>query len=93
MRAHATTALRAGMSSQPAAPSYDADEIRAATAIVMPTLPAGWDVRDVQVYPSRFRPERRDGDPDASATARSRCLPSGPACSTSRRRRLPPRAA
>ncbi|MET0599091.1 MAG: anti-sigma factor [Mesorhizobium sp.] len=56
MRAHATTALRAGMSSQPAAPSYDADEIRAATAIVMPALPAGWDVRDVQVYPSRFGP-------------------------------------
>lgn len=56
MRAHATTALRAGMASQTAAARYDPDDIRAATAIVMPALPAGWAVRDVQVYPSRYGP-------------------------------------
>ncbi|TJW48691.1 MAG: anti-sigma factor, partial [Mesorhizobium sp.] len=44
------------MSSQPEAPDYDADEIRAATAIVMPSLPKDWKVRDVQIYPSQFGP-------------------------------------
>jgi anti-sigma factor RsiW len=44
------------MASQPEVPDYDADEIRAATAIVMPTLPKNWQVRDVQVYPSQFGP-------------------------------------
>lgn len=56
IRAHGTTIMREAMSSQPEAPDYDADEIRAATAIVMPSLPKDWKVRDVQIYPSRFGP-------------------------------------
>lgn len=54
--AHRTTLVREAMQSQTEAPGYNADEIRAATAIVMPSLPADWKIRDVQVYPSRFGP-------------------------------------
>jgi anti-sigma factor RsiW len=56
VRAHRTTLVREMMPSQLEAPAYNADEIRAATAIVMPSLPDDWKVRDVQVYPSRFGP-------------------------------------
>ena len=56
MRAHRTSIVRAAMASQPEVPDYDADEIRAATAIVMPALPKDWKVRDVQIYPSQFGP-------------------------------------
>lgn len=56
IRAHGTTVLRASMTSQPAVSDYDVEEIRSATAIVMPTLPKDWNVRDVQIYPSRFGP-------------------------------------
>jgi len=56
MRAHGTSMLRASMASQPEVRDYDVEEIRSATAIVMPTLPEDWNVRDVQIYPSRFGP-------------------------------------
>ncbi|TPM41914.1 anti-sigma factor [Mesorhizobium sp. B2-3-4] len=56
VRAHRTTLVRESMPSQTEAPNYNAGEIRAATAIVMPSLPADWKVRDVQIYPSRFGP-------------------------------------
>lgn len=56
MRAHGTTVLRASMVSQPEVSAFDAEEIRSATAIIMPTLPVDWVVRDVQIYPSRFGP-------------------------------------
>jgi anti-sigma factor RsiW len=36
--------------------AYDADAIRAATAIIMPDLPKGWVVADAQIYPSEFGP-------------------------------------
>ncbi|GGE32986.1 transcriptional regulator (anti-sigma factor) [Agaricicola taiwanensis] len=55
-RAHGTMVLRASMQSQPEVTNYDPEEIRAATAIVMPELPKSWHVRDVQIYPSRFGP-------------------------------------
>lgn len=54
--AHRTTLVRETMPSQREAPDYNADEIRAATAIVMPSLPDDWRIRDVQIYPSRFGP-------------------------------------
>jgi anti-sigma factor RsiW len=54
--AHRTTLVRETMPSQQEAPNYNAGEIRAATAIVMPSLPKDWKVRDVQIYPSRFGP-------------------------------------
>lgn len=56
VRAHQTTMLRSNMPSQKPAAGYDADGIRAATAIVMPELPRNWKVSDVQVYPSEFGP-------------------------------------
>jgi anti-sigma factor RsiW len=52
----ARASLRASMVSQPEVPDYDPVELRAATGIVMPELPAEWVVRDVQVFPSRFGP-------------------------------------
>jgi anti-sigma factor RsiW len=55
VRAYKTAQLRQTMPSQ-AAPHYNADEIRAATAITMPELPKGWKVSDVQVFPSEFGP-------------------------------------
>jgi anti-sigma factor RsiW len=54
--AHRTTQVRSAMPSQPEVPEYDPEEIRAATAIVMPELPADWLVTDVQVFPSKFGP-------------------------------------
>jgi hypothetical protein len=44
------------MPSQPEVKTYDRDDIRAATGIVMPELPKGWTVIDVQVFPSDFGP-------------------------------------
>jgi len=54
--AHRTTVVRAAMQSQPEVADFDPDEIRAATAIVLPVLPEGWRVLDVQVFPSKFGP-------------------------------------
>lgn len=56
VRAHQTAIVRAGMHSQPEAKTYDRNDIRAATAIVMPELPEEWTVVDVQVFPSDFGP-------------------------------------
>jgi anti-sigma factor RsiW len=56
VRARGTSVLRASMDSQPEISDYDAEEIRSATAIVMPQLPKDWTVADVQIYPSRFGP-------------------------------------
>ena len=56
VRAHQTTVLREAMPSQIHAAKYDPDDIRSATAIVMPAIPEAWKVVDVQVYPSQFGP-------------------------------------
>ena len=56
LMAHRTAMVRATMASQPEVPDYDAGDIRAATAIVMPTLPTDWRVTDVQLFPSTFGP-------------------------------------
>ena len=55
-RAHRTALVRASMHSQPGSPNYDREEIRSATAIVVPDLPKGWRVLDVQVFPSTYGP-------------------------------------
>lgn len=52
LQARQALLVRTRMVSQRTAP-YDPAEIRAATGIVMPDLPADWRVRDVQVFPSR----------------------------------------
>ena len=54
--AYQTTLLRAAMHSQPANRDYDPAEIRSATGIVMPALPADWTVTDVEIFPSSFGP-------------------------------------
>lgn len=54
--AHAAAQVRAAMSSQPKALQYDRREIRSATGIAMPALPAGWQVRDAQIFPSANGP-------------------------------------
>jgi anti-sigma factor RsiW len=56
VRAHQTALVREGMPSQPEVQNYDRDDIRAATAIVMPKLPENWQVLDVQIFPSEFGP-------------------------------------
>jgi anti-sigma factor RsiW len=56
VRAHRTSIVRAAMASQPEVSDFDPAEIRAATAIVIPSLPDSWKVKDVQVYPSQFGP-------------------------------------
>jgi anti-sigma factor RsiW len=55
-RAHRTALVRASMRSQPGLPNYDREEIRSATAIVVPDLPQGWRVLDVQLFPSTYGP-------------------------------------
>lgn len=56
MRAHQTAELRKQMPSQIEAGRFDAGEIRSATAIVLPTMPSEWSVRDAQVFPSTYGP-------------------------------------
>ena len=56
LQAHGATVVRAAMTSQPETPWYDAREIRSATGIVMPRLPADWRVRDAQIFPSPHGP-------------------------------------
>lgn len=56
VRAHETAVLREAMQSQPEGGTYDPEEIRAATAIVLPELPRDWTVVDAQIFPSRFGP-------------------------------------
>jgi anti-sigma factor RsiW len=55
-RAHNTALVRSSMHSQPGQPNYDREEIRSATAIVVPDLPQGWQVMDVQIFPSTYGP-------------------------------------
>ena len=54
--AHRATLVRASMHSLRDAAVYDPAEIRATTAIVLPTLPQDWQVADVQIFPSSFGP-------------------------------------
>ena len=56
LRAHQTSLVRGAMPSQPVVKTYDREEIRAATAILMPELPKDWQVADVQIFPSDFGP-------------------------------------
>ncbi|ULB11998.1 zf-HC2 domain-containing protein [Cereibacter azotoformans] len=52
LEAHEAGRLRLSMLSQPAATRLDAAEIRAKTGILLPGLPADWQVQDVQIFPS-----------------------------------------
>ena len=62
-----TLLTRAAMHSQPKEESYNADEIRATTAIVLPELPRTWRILDVEIFPSKYGPSvemaiEADGD-------------------------------
>jgi anti-sigma factor RsiW len=56
VEAYRTSQTRAQMASQAKTATYSPDDIRAATAIVMPSLPANWKVNDAEIYPSAFGP-------------------------------------
>jgi anti-sigma factor RsiW len=56
MMSHRTAKMRSDMRSQPAATLYDPAEIRSRTAIMVPKLPPGWTVADVQLFPSQYGP-------------------------------------
>ena len=53
---HRTSLIRAAMKSQPEVRQFDAAEIRAATGILVPQLPATLRLADVQIYPSQWGP-------------------------------------
>jgi predicted O-methyltransferase YrrM len=53
---HRTGLLRQAMASQIESPRLDSGEIRRSTGIAVPPLPAGWRVRDVQLYPAPGSP-------------------------------------
>ncbi|MDM9624604.1 anti-sigma factor [Rhizobium sp. S152] len=55
VRAYHTAVLRQSVPSQTVA-GYKPEDIRAATGIVMPQLPADWSISDVQIFPSEFGP-------------------------------------
>ncbi len=54
LHSHETSLLRARMTSQPEIGAYDRAEVLAATGIQLPDLPKNWQVRDAQVFPSRY---------------------------------------
>lgn len=54
LHSHETGLLRARMASQPEVEAYDPAEILAETGIQLPALPKDWQVRDAQVFPSRY---------------------------------------
>jgi anti-sigma factor RsiW len=56
LMSHRTALVRGSMASQPPARTFDSAEIRSQTAIVLPTLPPGWRVSDVQIFPSHSGP-------------------------------------
>ncbi|UJW75002.1 anti-sigma factor family protein [Rhizobium sp. SL42] len=56
IRAHQTAELREQMPSQSEAGSFDPADIRSATAIVLPEMPAHWSIRDAQIFPSTYGP-------------------------------------
>jgi len=56
VRSHETTQIRAWMKSQPEARDFDPAEIRRAIGVNMPSVPQGWQINDVQIYPSTLGP-------------------------------------
>ncbi|WP_201859960.1 anti-sigma factor family protein [Microvirga soli] len=54
LHSHETGLLRARMVSQPEIEAYDPAEILAETGIRLPPLPKDWQVRDAQIFPSRY---------------------------------------
>ncbi|HEX7783247.1 MAG TPA: class I SAM-dependent methyltransferase [Sphingobium sp.] len=53
---HRNGLLRQAMRSQIESPKLDSGEIARSTGITLPKLPSGWQVRDVQLYPTQDGP-------------------------------------
>jgi anti-sigma factor RsiW len=56
LMSHKTALIRAHMRSQPEIPHFDPGDVRLATHISVPTLPTGWRIIDVQLFPSDYGP-------------------------------------
>ncbi|HEY0595054.1 anti-sigma factor, partial [Sphingopyxis sp.] len=56
LTSHVVAGMRADMASQLEAPKFDAREIRRATRISVPQVPADWKVTDVQLFPTERGP-------------------------------------
>jgi len=56
LTSHMVAGMRADMASQLEAPKFDAREIRRATRISLPQVPADWKVTDVQLFPTERGP-------------------------------------
>ncbi|HEV7314119.1 anti-sigma factor [Sphingopyxis sp.] len=56
LTSHLVAGMRADMVSQLEAPKFDAREIRRATRISVPEVPADWKVTDVQLFPTERGP-------------------------------------
>lgn len=56
LQAHEATLVREKLRPTTAQVPFDAAEMRAATGITLPTLPANWAVLDSQIFPSDFGP-------------------------------------
>jgi anti-sigma factor RsiW len=56
LTSHRIAVMRAGLESQIEMPRFDAKEIRAATNIAVPAVPAGWAITDVQLFPTERGP-------------------------------------
>jgi anti-sigma factor RsiW len=54
LHSHETGLLRARMVSQPEVEAYDSAEILTETGIRLPSLPEDWQIRDAQIFPSRY---------------------------------------
>ena len=52
LTSHLVAGMRADMASQIEAPQFDMSEIRRATKISLPQVPADWKVTDVQLFPT-----------------------------------------
>lgn len=52
LTSHRVAQMRATMASQVEMPQFDAREIEASTAIALPSVPSGWRITDVQLFPT-----------------------------------------
>lgn len=78
LTSHRVAQMRAGMVSQVEIPQFDAREIESNTAIALPSVPAGWRITDVQLFPTDKGPAllvavtTQEGDPMSIFALRER---------------------
>lgn len=69
IQAQRVAEFRAGLASQPEAEGIDTSELSAETGLRLPALPAGWTIRDAQVFPSATGPSVEIAILDENAAA------------------------